>query len=113
MSMESKQELWVGRMADYAASGLSQKQWCAQHDVVLHQFTYWRHRLNGTGAKSQTSKAAPAAWCAVQLVPGARNPGVTVRVGEASVVVELGFDANLLRAVVEALGHGPFSSGGA
>ena len=118
MSQESKQELWVGRLADYAASGLSQKQWCAQHDVALHQFAYWRQRLNGTGPGNETSKAGPAAWCAVQLLPKDNQPkanhsGVTVRVGGASIVVEPGFDANLLRAVVEALVQGSLTNGGA
>ena len=107
MPTESKRSLWVERMADHAASGLGRKQWCEQNDIPLHQFAYWRRELfaSRSGAKSATGApdGAGVEWCGLQVMPSAAAT-LSVYVGPARIAVDPGFDADHLRAVVEALG---------
>ena len=43
--MQSKRELWVGHVAAWQSSGLSQTAWCREHGVSLASFGYWRGKL--------------------------------------------------------------------
>lgn len=36
---------WEKLFEDYRASGLSQRQWCEQHNLKLRAFQYWQHLL--------------------------------------------------------------------
>ena len=37
----TKTELWIERIKDFYASGLSRKEWCQKHQVSLSTFGYW------------------------------------------------------------------------
>ncbi|BBP44640.1 hypothetical protein THMIRHAS_08360 [Thiosulfatimonas sediminis] len=41
----SKHELWVQRIADWQASGLSQRAFCQQQGLAISTFYTWRRRL--------------------------------------------------------------------
>ena len=110
MSKAGKREEWVGRLASYEGGGLSQRQWCEENGVPLHQFAYWRGRLK----QQAEGQVTPAGWCAVAIQGKssdgrvdsrgiAHQSGLTVLVGSAAIHVERGFDAGLLREVVRAL----------
>jgi len=117
MSKEEKREIRVGRMSDFAASGLSQKEWCRQNQVPLPQFGYWRRALKQQATtEGREATSGPAGWLHVELPVGpeqALDPqravgssvtaGLTVGAGGASIEVHACFDALLLRAVVQAL----------
>jgi hypothetical protein len=49
---------------------------------------------------------APAKFLRLQVAPRSEHSGLTVEVGRARVRLEQGFDAELLRSVVEALSGG-------
>jgi hypothetical protein len=100
MNKDEKREAWRVRLEAFAASGLTQREWCAREGLGLHQLGYWRGRL------SERSDATPqgAAWCALDVVPENNGgDGMTVRVGGAGIEVRRGFDAALLRDIVRAL----------
>jgi hypothetical protein len=40
-----QQARWQQQIADWQQSGLSQAAYCDTHDLVYHQFTYWRRKL--------------------------------------------------------------------
>lgn len=42
--MSSKADFWQKHVNDWQRSGLSQKAYCAQHDLKLASFGYWRRR---------------------------------------------------------------------
>ncbi len=37
----TKTELWAKCIQDFHSSGLSQKEWCQQHQVALSTLSYW------------------------------------------------------------------------
>ena len=50
--MNSKQKLhqikltqWASRFQEQAASGLTVKAWCAENNVTIHTYNYWKHKL--------------------------------------------------------------------
>jgi hypothetical protein len=45
MSIDTKTAFWQKHFTDWQQSGLSQKGCCAQHDLKIATFGYWRRRL--------------------------------------------------------------------
>ena len=50
--MNNKQKLhqikltqWATRFQEQAASGLTVKAWCAENNVTIHTYNYWKHKL--------------------------------------------------------------------
>ena len=50
--MNNKQKLhqikltqWAARFQEQAASGLTVKAWCAENNVTIHTYNYWKHKL--------------------------------------------------------------------
>ena len=106
MSRESLQEVWRRRLEEYAASGLSQKQWCLAKELPVHQFHYWRGKLKPASTRS-IDLVVDNGWCRLQElpvpVPVPAKHVLEVRVGPATIEVAAGFDGDLLAAVVQAL----------
>ncbi|WP_053980421.1 IS66 family insertion sequence element accessory protein TnpA [Marinagarivorans algicola] len=46
----NKVEYWGKHIADWQASGLSQKEYCSQQDIKAHNLHYWRQRLSEDNA---------------------------------------------------------------
>ncbi|WP_299735738.1 hypothetical protein [uncultured Endozoicomonas sp.] len=40
------QELWQQRVNNWQQSGLSQTEWCKQHQLNIHQLSYWKRKLS-------------------------------------------------------------------
>ena len=104
MSRATKRDEWFERLADLSSSGLSQKEWCAQNGVPLHQLGYWRRRLQQEGT-SESDTGGAGEWFGLRLFPEEKVEfsGLRVEVGPACVTIQTGFDVALLRAVVQAL----------
>lgn len=45
MAETSKQDLWMGRISAWSASGLSRRVWCSEHGINVHTLDYWRRQL--------------------------------------------------------------------
>jgi hypothetical protein len=97
-----KREHWSSHIERWQESGLSQSQYCKEHGLRDHQFTYWKKRMvqTETAAKfvslnlsSFTNKQPP-------------QPGSSLRVVVSNglkVEVEAGFDPHLLGQLIIAL----------
>ncbi len=87
---------WAALIAQQQASGMSIDAFCRRHQLPASTFFAWRRKLSEPNASmfvELTHEAEPASAAPIELVlPG----GVVVRVRE-------GFDASILRQVVEAL----------
>jgi len=48
MNIQSIQrhDMWQSHITQWLSSGLSQAEYCRSHKLVLHRFTYWRHKLD-------------------------------------------------------------------
>ena len=96
MVNEVLHEQWRGRLASFASEGKTVRAWCAEHEIPVHRFHYWRRRLKGP-------EPPRADWMAVAVMPESTRGGITVRIAGAAIEVHPGFDGALLRAVVTAL----------
>lgn len=84
-------------VAQWEASGLSGRAFCAAHGVEVKRLYRWRQRLR---PRSPSSTSAPSAGFALAVA----SRGVRVRLpGGAVIEVDPGFDAALLRQIVVAL----------
>ena len=45
---QDRQAEWQARIDAYRASGLSGSRFCQAHELIYHQFVYWRKKLAGT-----------------------------------------------------------------
>jgi len=45
MTTSSKAAFWQKHFSDWQQSGVSQKAYCAEHDLKIATFGYWRRRL--------------------------------------------------------------------
>ena len=53
---EHKTQLWSDRIRSWKQSGLSQRAYCEQHQLVLGTFVYWRCRLKKLEAVAPADK---------------------------------------------------------
>ena len=92
---------WEQRIAQFLSSGQSASKWCATNEISIHQFWYWKKRLKTT---QDTVKDSPK-WLSLEMEDSMDDPKtkIVVRMGQASVEVEHGFDPKLLVDVVRTL----------
>jgi hypothetical protein len=89
-------------VARWRASGLSVMSYCSAHGMSAESLRRWREEADGRGAVR-----APA-FVRMDVVGRREGGGLVVEVGGVRIRVERGFDATLLREMVEALaGEGP------
>ena len=102
---------WAERVREWRASGKTAEEFAGGFDFEASTLRYWASRLRTEGAGGAKAPAI------VRVVRRRRRPGSRVRVeeapthlsvdvvvGAARIVVRSGFDAELLRQVVAALG---------
>lgn len=113
MADKALEKAWRARLKAFSRSRQSVRGWCAEHDIPVHQFHYWRRRLADDAPRQPQPDNN---WVAVVVTPeappvpdasGDRSGGVTIRMGQATIEVSLGFDPALLRAVVQSLESAP------
>jgi len=97
---------WEKRISEQESSGLSRMAWCAQEGISYHKYRYWRERLVGKQPVKATTEQAIPTW--LKLSPASKLPvpasdGLVVRIGEATLELQRGFDPELLREIVRAL----------
>jgi len=87
----------------WRASGQTAAAYCASHGMSEESLRRWRKEVEG-----RTAARAPK-FVRMELARRPVEQGVTLEVGAAHLRVERGFDASLLREVVEALTGGATS----
>lgn len=99
-------QLWVERLARFAASGLRPAAFCAAEGVSLPSFYSWKRRLNTEGTSPDTEHNAgtqPGSRLLPVRLASAAAPVELVLPGGAVLRVPLGCDLAFVRALVEAL----------
>lgn len=95
---ENKQQLWSDHITAWKDSGLSQKQYCDQHQLIYSTFVYWRgrlKRLNGDGLASGKVNFLP-----VRLKQD-NQVTLTLRINDRhSIEIRPGFDSDLLGKII-------------
>lgn len=106
MTHAERRAFWRERVAAFHESGLSVAAWCREHDVRVAQMRRWIKRIAEESAPGP-AKANGSRWLAIGIepiaAPKAGNGTITLRIGEVTVDVRPGFDAELLTRVVRVL----------
>lgn len=114
MDRESKAALWRERLAACRQSGLTVREYCRLNSLRTKSYYYWKRRLADADTSipaggPAVSGAAPTAWLCVEPASSALpcpHPSLIVKISGAEIDVHSGFDAALLRSIVQALGGG-------
>lgn len=115
--MTTTEAKWGARVRDWRASGKTAEAFSSGQAFEPSTLRYWASRLKTAGATPTTlptGGAGPKAIAMARVVrrrrspaPGARGAEtseIAIAIGEARITVSRGFDPELLRHVVAALG---------
>lgn len=96
---QNRGKIWQARIRQWEQSGLSQRQFCDEHDLALSTFQWWRGRLKKIGGEA--SAAMVELPLAVNV--GGQPSDLTVEVGQFKVTVRGTVDREQLRSVLDVL----------
>ena len=93
----SKDKIWQERLEDFAASGMSQREWCQHQNISVTTLRYWKRKLqSGSSAPSEGN------WMTVvpesPMFPSVQNHEITIQQGDIKIVIlptvdpQLGYD---------------------
>ena len=106
----AKEAEWAKRVATWQKSGLKAEAFVKGKDYRAKTLVWWSSELRRRARRRSEAKGSPATQgtgkvrLARAVLKTARSKALVVRVGSAEVVVERGFDGDLLSDVVRALG---------
>lgn len=108
---------WAELVTSWSASGQSARSFAAAHGIADASLRWWKTELSRrgkrtlVGARDEGERGGRPAIARVvrhgEAIPReavGQGAGVVIMMGRARVAVEAGFDAGVLRAVLEALG---------
>lgn len=97
-----KEKFWRGVVQEQEGSGKSVRGFCREKGVKENLFYAWRRELR---LRDGEQKGAEGFVELIRQRCAAGTAGVSLRIGErVSIVVERGFDAATLKAVLSAVG---------
>jgi hypothetical protein len=98
---------WRARIAEWRASGMTAEEFASGRGFEGSTLRFWASRLRHMADVGSPTPAATVAMArVVRTAPGRADAGVAVVIGQARVILSAGFDAEVLREVVTALGGG-------
>jgi len=106
MTQAQKRLEWEQRLSDYERSGQTAIEWCAQHQIKLANFYYWRRRLTTI---SQEQDINPISWLPLTIDMNTQSEELTAEQisievdGHYKVVVTKGFDRDQLQEIISIL----------
>ncbi len=81
---QQRRKFWRTHIDQWEASGLSQRAYCVQHDLILHRFYNWRRRIksdkNSRVSFLPVSLAGNASFCKPSVRIHTPN-GYTIEIG--------------------------------
>jgi len=102
-SKEAELLRWRGLISEQAASGKSVAAFCGERDLRAWQFYEWKKRLRDADAP-EFVEVAVRPEAEVTPPPSRRESAIEVRLRNGrSLLVDRGFDANHLRALLAVL----------
>lgn len=92
---KSKHEYWQSVLAEFASREQTVKEFCRSRNLAVWQFHYWKKQLT----------VAPAGFKQLILSADAQPScrSICLQIGRVRIEVEKGFDADVLRQVLEIL----------
>lgn len=68
---------WANKIAEQTASGLTAREWCAQNNLSIHKYNYWKHLLKEVVVDQPLPDIAPLP------VPSSINPTIPTSIHNA------------------------------
>lgn len=101
-SRKAKRIYWQHRIADWKESGLSQKQYCREHQLKLPTFQYWKSKVERQSLTKSLLPVTlkPSSSSATQSFPS----GISISVKDhISIQLEICFNRDTLLDVLDLL----------
>lgn len=101
---------WSQRVAECRSSGLSVTRWCAEHDIKPKTYFNWQKKVFAVMIEQQRQQLeapeeAEHIFAELPALPVQNNLIASVRIGEASLEVYSGADADVVAALCKALSN--------
>ena len=101
---------WSQRVAECRSSGLSVTRWCAEHDIKPKTYFNWQKKVFAVMIEQQRQQLeAPEEpehiFAELPALPVQNKLIASVRIGEASLEVYSGADADVVAALCKALSN--------
>lgn len=103
--MTETEAKWAERVREWKASGQTAKEFAAGRDFKASTLVYWASCLRTGGERRKKREKRGVRIARVVRVAPATDGAIVVAVGVARVSVRAGFDPEVLRQVVLALGE--------
>lgn len=102
--LAAKQELWRQRVQNFQSSGLTQLQWCQQHDQKAYNLSYWVNKFKKASAlpAAETPQFVEIPPCSQ---PAGRTAPVVIHIGDAAIDISEECSQQLLNSLIGALRH--------
>ena len=98
-----KQETWSYHVEAWKSSGLSQIDYCRQHNLSKHRFTYWKCKLH---RKDLAVKFIAVSEAPVMSESGYNNQSrIKLHIGCYQIEIGDGFSPNILSSLIYTLGR--------
>lgn len=99
----AKQETWSSHVEGWKRSGLSQVDYCRQHDLSRHRFTYWKCKLD---KKEVPVKFIPISEDPFRSQTGYNNQTpIRLNIGGFQIEIGDGFSPETLSTLIFTLGR--------
>ena len=98
-----KREYWSSHIERWQESGASQTEYCKEHGLKDHQFTYWKKRIVQTETAAKFVSVNLGSFTNRQPSPQPVSALRVVVSNGLKVEVEAGFDPHLLGQLIVAL----------
>jgi len=102
----AKRRFWLAHIQAWQKSGLLQSDYCRQHDLSIHQFGYWKRKIKANDRQGEKPKFVPVP--VILADSGSENDqfdsGLEVQVGNVTIKLANGFNAEALSRAVSILG---------
>ena len=100
--LEQKRSFWKQHIDSWQQTGLTQTEYCRQHNLKHHQLVYWRKRLPKT--ETDVSFVPLKLEDLLDLPAPQQQAALTLVVNnQFKIEIRAGFDAQLLRQLIFAL----------
>ncbi|MBK6286694.1 MAG: IS66 family insertion sequence element accessory protein TnpB [Gammaproteobacteria bacterium] len=95
--------IWLAHVEEQQCSGMSQRAYCAAHDLSLRGFVYWRRKQRNTATLPATPHLVPVRLLEEPAPVGVSGSGVRLHSGRVMIDLAVQFDAATLQRVLGVL----------
>jgi hypothetical protein len=101
---QTNKETWVTAIQEQQVSGKTQKTWCLENNVNIHNFAYWKKRMSTTSNQEATIESGSAfEWASVIIENNTSTSRLEIKVGAVSIYLESDYDEQLLVKLINTL----------